>query len=528
MDTTTGHIRAAIYTRVSTQEQAKENKTSLPEQLAACKKVCIEKGWEIIEPSYEDAGISGHLLEERLGLQKMLADAKAMKFDLVVVKDFDRLARSKTKASQIRDALKKQFVQTYSLGTPIEPRDPKKYDPMDDDLGLVVEGVSDFMNEIERNKIRRRMMLAKNAIATSGKIPNQVPFGYKVIRTLDEHGKISREIVVDEEKAEIVRRIFQMSEAGSGKRTIALQFNQDGVIPPRKGSSWSSQAISYILRNKTYAGYVRWGWRHADYEISKQKKLRGHEGIEKRGNHTAIVDEKLFDRVQIELKKRRNSYRGRAQMSRGLLTGIAKCIRCGYGVTYCRRRIKNSKRNPNWKDIETAEYRCGGTMYGKIKCSQRVMSASKLEESVISQLKNYLNSPAMKKMISEETSKPLGTKAKISPLSRLEEELNKIPQMKLKQQEAFERGFITIEDYGEIIGRLKNREKDLRADIAKYSESEESKESSKIDKQEIWKAIKDFDGFWKPLDFLGKKQFLRKVLDKVVAGNNRIEVYFSE
>ena len=156
------------------------------------------------------------------------------------------------------------------------------------------------------------------------------------------------------------------------------------------------------------------------------------------------------------------------------------------------------------------------------------MSASKLEESVISQLKNYLNSPAMKKMISEETSKPLGTKAKISPLSRLEEELNKIPQMKLKQQEAFERGFITIEDYGEIIGRLKNREKDLRADIAKYSESEESKESSKIDKQEIWKAIKDFDGFWKPLDFLGKKQFLRKVLDKVVAGNNRIEVYFSE
>jgi len=524
---TTGLIRAAIYTRVSTQEQAKENKTSLEEQLAACKKTCIERGWKIIE-EYRDAGISGHLLEERLGLQKLLADAKSGKFDLVVVKDFDRLARSKTKASQIRDALKRQFVQTYSLATPVEPRDPKKYDPMDDDLGLVVEGVSDFMSEIERNKIRRRMMLAKNAIASSGKIPNQVPFGYKIARSLDEHGKVLRAIEVDEEKAQIIRRIFQMSEAGAGKRTIALRFNEEGVIPPKKGSFWTSQAISYILRNKTYAGYVRWGWRHADYEVSRQKKIRGHEGIEVKGRHTAIVDESLFDRVQVELKKRGNSYNGKAQISRGLLTGIAKCIRCKNGVTYCRRKIKNSKRNPNWKDIETAEYRCGGTMYGKIKCSQRVMSAGKLDNSVISQVKNYFNSPAMKRLIEEETSKPLETKSRKSPLVGIEEELNKIPQMRQKQQEAFERGLINIEEYGEIIGRLRKTENDLRVEMTKYSENKESDKLQKIDKQKIWKAVKDFDGFWESLDFLGKKQFLRTVLEKVEAGNNQINVYFSE
>ena len=522
----TGQIRAVIYTRVSTQEQAKENKTSLEEQLAACKKACIEKGWKIIA-EYEDRGVSGHLLEERQGLQNLLADAKEGKFDLVVVKDFDRLARSKTKASQIRDSLKRQFIQTYSLATPVEPRDPKKYDPIDDDLGLVVEGMSDVMSEIERNKIRRRMMLAKNAIAISGKIPNQVPFGYKVTRSLDEHGKVLRSIEVDKEKAEIVKRIFQMSEAGKGKRTIALQFNEEGVLPPRQGSSWSSQVISYILKNKTYAGYVRWGWRHADYEVSKQKKIRGHEGIEVKGNHPAIVDEKLFDSVQIELKKRKNSYKGRAQMSRGLLTGIAKCIRCKNGVTYCRRRIKNSRRNPNWKDVETAEYRCGGTMYGKVKCSQRVMSASKLEDAVISQVRNYFNSPAIKKMIMEETSKPLATKSKKSPLAKIESELSKIPEMKRKQQEAFERGIITIEEYGDIIGRLRKQENNLRAAAAEYSQNKKSNKTPKVDKQKIWKAVKDFDGFWESLDFYGKKQFLRNVIEKVEAGNNRINVYFS-
>jgi site-specific DNA recombinase len=527
MNETTGHIRAVIYTRVSTQEQAKEDKTSLEEQLGACKKICIERGWKIV-CEYQDAGISGHLLEERPGLQNLLADARAGKFDLVVVKDFDRLARSKVKASQIRDALKRQYIQTYSLATPIEPRDPKKYDPIDDDLGLVVEGVSDVMSEIERNKIRRRMMLAKNAIAANGKIPNQVPYGYKIVRSLDEHGKVLRSVEVEEEKAETVRRIFQMSEAGAGKRTIALRFNEEGVTPPKKGSYWSSQVISYILRNKTYAGYVRWGWRHADYEVSKQKKLRGHEGIEVKGIHKPIVDEKLFESVQKVLKERGTTYKGKAQMSKGLLTGIAKCIRCGNGVTYCKRRIKNSKRNPNWKDIETAEYRCGGTMYGKIKCQQRVMSASKLENSVISQVRNYFNSPAMRRLISEETSKPLDAKTRKSPLDRVEKELSKIPIMRQKQQEAFERELINIEEYGEAIGRLRELEKDLLAEKTKYSEGQENQKTQKIDKQKIWKAVKDFDGFWKTLDFLGKKQFLRTVLEKVEAGNNEINVYFSE
>lgn len=518
-------IRAVIYTRVSTQEQAKEGKSSLEEQLKACKKMCIERGWGLVG-EYEDAGISGHLLEERLGLQRLLVDAKSGKFDLVVVKDFDRLARSKTKASQIRDALKRQFIQTYSLATPVEPRDPRKYDPVDDDLGLVVEGVSDFMSEIERNKIRRRMMLAKNAIAMSGKLPNKVPFGYKVIRALDTHGKVTRTVEVDESQASIVRRIFQMSDAGSGKRTIALQFNQEGVLPPRQGA-WTSQAISYILRNKTYAGYVRWGWRNADYEITKHKRERGHQGIEEKGQHPAIVDEVLFDRIQAKLKERSNSYRGRAQMSKGLLTGIAKCIRCGHGVTYCRREIKNSKRNPNWKDVVTAEYRCGGTMYGVVQCSQRVMSANKLEGIVISQVKNYLNSPAVRRQLEEETAKPLVARRKVTAVNRAEEELSKIPAMRRKQQEAYEKGLLTIEEYGEAISRLRTRENGLRADITKSNINGMGSKDQKVNHQEIWKAVKDFDGFWKSLDFMGKKQFLRNVIEKVVAGNNQVEVYFS-
>src|SRR2546425_1651960 len=72
-------LRAAIYARVSTQEQA-NRKTSIPDQLEACHKIVKEKGWKFME-EYKDEAVSGHLTEERNGLQSMLRDARQHKFD---------------------------------------------------------------------------------------------------------------------------------------------------------------------------------------------------------------------------------------------------------------------------------------------------------------------------------------------------------------------------------------------------------------------------------------------------------------
>src|SRR3989344_932256 len=85
-------IRAVIYGRVSTKEQA-DGKESIPDQIRVCKKAIADHGWELVEEPYIDAE-SGHLMEERLGFQKLMQDALAYKFDLVIVKDFDRFARA--------------------------------------------------------------------------------------------------------------------------------------------------------------------------------------------------------------------------------------------------------------------------------------------------------------------------------------------------------------------------------------------------------------------------------------------------
>ena len=513
------HIRAVIYARVSTKEQA-DGKPSVPDQIAQCKKAIIDHGWELATEPFTD-DVSGHLTEERVGLQDMLAEARLGKFDLVIVKDFDRFARNRTYAGQIRDQLKKMFIQTYSLSTSVEPKAPKDYDPLDDDLGLMVEGVSDTMAEIERNKIRRRMSMGKVAVAKSGKIPNNVPYGYKILRSLDEKGKVHRKVEINEEQAKVVQRIYNDFSRGKGKRAIAFDLIQDNISSP-KGGRWTAHTVQYILTNRTYTGKVMWGWRHADYKVSKQRQIRGHDGIMVDGEHTPIIDEPLFESVQNEKKIRGNSYKGRAEQSHGLLTGIAKCIRCGSGVTSVRRFIKNSKRNPGWKDVETYTYLCAGHKYSNI-CQSRVMSATKLEGTILDQIKSLLNNSSVRdKLIYNKQVKLTDTFT--DELSQAERKLSELPVKMKKQPEAYEAGLITLEEYGVAMSRLREDQNKYHAVTVGSQTKVLELNKRKLELDKFLESLTDFDNLWAESNLAEKKHFLRTIIKEIRAGNGKVEI----
>jgi site-specific DNA recombinase len=213
-------LRAIIYVRVSTQEQA-HGKASIPDQLEVCHKTIAERGWIFVQ-QYLDEGVSGHLTEERHGLQSMLRDAREHKFDLIVVKDYDRFARNKDSAAIIRQELKELGIQTFSVNTPVSPKLPGEYDPDEDDLGTIVEAISDMRSDLERKQIARRMKMGKMSRAKSSNIPNRVPYGYRIVRNLDGT-KINRTIEVNEEEASRVRFIFNSYAQGQGQRKIAIE-----------------------------------------------------------------------------------------------------------------------------------------------------------------------------------------------------------------------------------------------------------------------------------------------------------------
>lgn len=516
-------IRAVVYARVSTKEQA-EDKISIPSQITDCKRVIMERGWELAKEPYLDEGISGHLLEERKGLQDLLSDARQHLFDLVIVKDFDRFARNRAAATIVREELKELFIQTYALNTPVEPKNPKLYDPTDDDLGIMVEGYSDTMSEIERNKIRRRMMMGKVAVAKSGKIPNNVPYGYEIKRWLDEKGKVHRNVEVNEEQAKIVRSMFDAYIKGKGALSIAFELTEKGVKPPR-GQYWRAQAIKYMLQNQTYIGKVLWGWRHADYKKNMQRKLRDHQGIiEDSKEHKAIIPNEIFQLAQKEKKIRGNSQKGRAKMSRGLLTGIAKCIRCGSGVTYLTRHHKRKNKNPNWNDTTTYEYLCGGYKYSGI-CQRRVMSATKLEEFVLNQIKNLINNPtAREKLIFDRN---------ITISDNLEDDykyaakqLAEIERRKKRVKEAYEAGLDSLEAYGANLRRLREDEDKYHVVAADYQNKIQKINDRRHELEKFTKSLEDFNTLWDNAELEERKHFLRMIIKEIRVGNGKIEIDF--
>lgn len=515
-------IRACVYTRVSTKEQS-EGKISIPDQIAACKKAIVERGWELAHEPYMDSGISGHLLEERQGLQNLLRDARQHKFDLVVVKDFDRFARNRALATIVREELKELFIQTYALNTPVEPKNPKTYDPTDDDLGIMVEGYSDTMSEIERNKIRRRMMMGKVAIAKAGKIPNNVPYGYKIKRSIDDHGKVQREVIVDEEQANIVKRIFEEYTNGRGMLEIAFQLNQNGVKAPRN-ILWRRQAIKYMLQNRTYTGKVLWGWRHAEYKKNQQRRLRGHTGLIENGQHKAIISEEIFNLAQKEKQIRGNSQKGRGKISRGLLTGIAKCIRCKSGVNYLTRHNKRSQKNPMWHDTTTHEYLCSGYKYSGI-CQRRVMSADKLDGFVINQIKNLLNNPIAKERLVFDRSIKLDGDLN-DDFKRASRALDEIPKKRQRQQEAYEAGLITLEEYGLALERLRDEESKYRVVAGDYQTKLQQLGERQHDIEKFVEKLEDFDILWDNAELEEKKHFLRAIIKEIRAGNGEVQIDF--
>lgn len=513
-------LRAVIYVRVSTQEQA-QKKASIPDQLERCHKIIDEKGWTLIQ-EYKDEGISGHLTVERHGLQSMLRDAREHKFDLIVVKDYDRFARDKDAAGVIRGELKELSIQTYALNTPFEPKSTSEYEPDEDQMGTMVEAMSDLRSDMERKAIIQRMKMGKMRNAQSGNIPNRVPYGYEVHREL-VGSKIKRTILVNEEKATRVRFIYNEYARGVGDRKIVIEMNRKGWPAPG-GGEWNKAALRYILSNPTYMGKVWWGWRHAKYSKTKEWRRRGKLGFIGDGNHPKIIDPPLFNIVQEIRAGRQRSARGGSERSFGLLTGIAKCIRCGSGVGYQRRHHDRSRKNPKWRNTVTHEYICTGYKYKGI-CSSRVMSAIKLESEVLNHIKNIYSHPKVQeKIIYDEKGQDETDREK--EIIRLEREIAMEPVKMERQHDAYEKGITTIEEY-------EARVEKIREEIAKsrmerdHLVSLSSLTAQKVASiQKLVASMRDFDTAWEAMELDERKMILRSIIKEIRAGEGKVEIDF--
>jgi site-specific DNA recombinase len=237
MPSTNGHgpKRAILYARVSTDEQARSG-YSLAQQIEALRVYAAREGYEVLE-EVRDAGQSGASLE-RPGMDRVRDLVAGGGVSVVLAQDRDRFSREPAYTYLLRREFEEHDCELRSLN------DRGDGSPEGD----LTDGILDQLAKYERAKIAERSRRGKLRKAREGKlIPSPTPdYGFDYNGTRDNY-------VVDEEKMQVVRRIFRMIGAeGNSLNGVKKTFDREGIPTPRGSRYWGNTFIQRVVTDDVY------------------------------------------------------------------------------------------------------------------------------------------------------------------------------------------------------------------------------------------------------------------------------------
>lgn len=464
-------MKIAAYCRVSTEKEAQID--SLEKQIEFFNEFTKKNDYELYK-LYADEGISGKQIKHRKQFQQMMIDAKAKKFDKVVVKDVSRFARNTVDLLQSVRELKSYGVQVDFLNN-----------------GEVMEGGSEFiltilgaMAQQESANMSKRVKFGKDITAKKGRVPNLV-FGYDKIP--DERYTLK----INEEEAKIVKEIFESYVyKGIGTTKIAWNLNDRGIRTKKTKSKWVQTSIVRMLKNPIYTGRVTNKKSEVtDFITGTRKELPEEEWIVVERPEMRIISDELFNRAQELLEQRSNEFKlnNKREKTEYVFSTLIYCKHCGYSF----RRIK---RKYTADGPEYIRWVCSGrNSMGVNHCPNTTVID---EEELLNAIKIYLksiikNKKDFMKAVEKEFEKitKLRENNERSEESLLKE-IEKVTVKKQKYMEMFQNEIINIQE-------LKKYTNPLNEDIARLERelkliTSEIKEKDVLEK-ELNKTIKTVD-----------------------------------
>lgn len=361
-------VRCAAYTRKSSEEGLDQSFNSLDAQRDAAEayiKSQASEGWVCLSQDYSDGGFTGGNME-RPGLRQLLADIDAGKIDAVVVYKVDRLSRSLIDFAKMMELFERRNISFVSV--------TQRFSTADSMGRLTLNMLLSFA-QFEREIISERTRDKIAASRRRGKWSGGRPIlGYD----LQRDGYDNR-LVVNESEAKRVREIFGLYLKHEAMVPVVAELDQRGwrtkCWTTRKGKlmgdkPFTKHLLYLLLNNVAYIGRVK------------------HKTETYPGEHSAIVDPDLFERVQAVMKRNgtdggtivRNRYHA-------LLKGILKCGSCGcsMGFTYSSSRRVGGIRYQYYV-CQSAQKR------GWANCSVKSVQASLIEEFIVKQVRQHAES----------------------------------------------------------------------------------------------------------------------------------------
>jgi site-specific DNA recombinase len=251
-------VRAAIYTRVSTEDQAKEG-FSLDAQLEKLRSYCKARDW-VIGGEYIDDGYSGRYVKRPA--YKLMMD-EMDKWDTILVIKMDRIHRNSKNFMLMMEQLKKSGKEFVSMTESLDTSTA---------MGRFVMDIIQRIAQLESEQIGERVYVGmeQKARTNGGILGFNIPYGYNY-----NNGKLE----VNDSEALHVKYIFDNYINRLSMKKIAELLNQKN-IPTKLDKIWAPQTVSLILKNPVYCGFLHW----EDYLNPS--------------DHKPIVDKEIFNEVQ--------------------------------------------------------------------------------------------------------------------------------------------------------------------------------------------------------------------------------------
>jgi site-specific DNA recombinase len=326
---------AFAYLRLSNEEAAEGESSSIKNQRMIIQDYCDRNGLLLARVFVDDGWSGGNF--DRPAFQEMIALLEQGKANVVITKDLSRLGRDMREASYYAE----QYFPERGI------RYLTVADNFDTEQENIMAPFQFAMNEVYLRDGSRKVKEVLKAKREKGLYCACAPYGY----VKDPRNK--NRLVPDEVTAPVVQRIFDAAARGDSSRKIALDLNDEGVIPPlkykvlyqgnfsedgaaRASDLWNYTTVKRILKNSVYLGHTLLGkTKKASVKSKKKLQVPKDQWAITEDTHEPLISQELFDLAQFNLGRGSFHYRQYDHVRRSIFSGIVFCAKCGHALCSC-------------------------------------------------------------------------------------------------------------------------------------------------------------------------------------------------